>query len=187
MNHLKKIKISTVENKLNEPLIRGMITIGFDVSMYSTGIAILRTTDDYLILEQVKVVTVPKGELLDSVDLFLTQIKDFKNEVAQKHKIDLSIIEDCFFLKNVKTLKALARFGILIYDKFRDVAEATKFVLPTQARRKVHFAKSDKKVKGEALKKEIIEYVNYLLETKIESHDIADAVVLALAGLIKEE
>ncbi|KKL83011.1 hypothetical protein LCGC14_1979040 [marine sediment metagenome] len=186
MNHLKKIKISTVENKLNEPLIRGMITIGFDVSEYNTGIAILRTTEDYLILEQTKTIKVPKGKLFDSVDLFLTQIKDFKNEVAQKYKINLSIIEDCFYSQNVKTLKTLARFGILVYDKFRDIVEATKFVTPTQARAKVHFAKSDKKVKGKALKKEIIAYVNYLLEIEIESEHLADSVVLALAGLIKE-
>lgn len=186
MNHLKKIKISTVENKLNEPLIRGMIVIGFDVSMYKTGIAILKTSNDYLTLERVKVVTVPKGELLDAVNLFLTQVKDFKNEVAQKYKIDLSIIEDCFFSKNVKTLKYLARFGILIYDKFRDITEATKFVMPRQARAKIHFVKSNKKVKGKKLKKEITDYVNYLLETKIENEHIADGIVLALCGLIQE-
>ena len=186
MNYLKKIKLATVEAKLNEPLTRNTIVIGFDVSMHSTGIAIIRTTDDYLIVEQTKVITVPKGELLDSVDLFLSQMQSFKDEVAQKYKLDLSIIEDCFFLKNVKTLKSLARFGILIYDKFRDITEATKFILPTSARKKVHFIKSGKTIKGKALKKEIMVYINYLLELEVTQDDESDALVLALAGLVQE-
>lgn len=187
MKYIKKIKLNTLETKLYEPIIRNMIAIGFDVSMHKTGIALVRTTDNYLILEQVRTINVPRNnKLLDSVDLFLTQIKDFKNEIAQKYKVDLSIIEDCFFLKNANTLKTLARFGILIYDRFKDVSEATKFVLPTQARKKIHFKKSDKSIKGKKLKKEIINYVNYLLETEVKDEDIADAIVLAIAGIIKE-
>lgn len=185
--YIKKIKLNTLEAKLCEVLIPDMVAIGFDVSVHKTGIAVLRTTNDYLILEQVRTVNVPKNDkFLDSVNAFLTQIKDFKNEIAQKYKVDLSIIEDCFFLRNANTLKALARFGILIYDKFRDISEATRFVLPTQARKAIHFKKSHKSVKGYKLKKEIINHINYLLETNITDDDIADATVLALAGLIKE-
>ena len=57
--------------------------------------------------------------------------------------------------------------------------------MPTSARSAVGFQKSDKKIKGIKLKKEIIEFVNNLLETEIEDNDIADAIVLALNGFIK--
>ena len=75
--------------------------------------------------------------------------------MRQKYVIDFSIIEDCFFGQNVNTLKALARFGILIYDRFRGISKQITFLLPSPARSKIKFKKSAKNIKGQALKKEI--------------------------------
>ncbi len=186
-NYIKKVNIKSVETYLGINLKPNVICAGFDVSMHNTGIAIIRTTDKYLILEQIHKIEVPKNiDLLKAIDLFLDQLEDFKRSVSKRYKLDLSIIEDCFFGRNVKTLKSLARFGVLIYDKFRGISNETKFMLPTSARSRINFKKSVKKITSSKLKKEIMNYINLALDTKIKEHDIADAIVLALSGL-KEE
>lgn len=192
-NYIKKIKLETVEALIGENLKPHSVSIGFDVSMYSTGIAIIRTTDIYLIVEKVHKIKVPKlakyattKQRLDNVNLFLSQLDDFKREVAKEYTLDINRIEDCFMGQNVKTLKALARYGILVYDRFRSISKDVDMILPTPARSKIHFKKSGKKVKGDKLKKEIMNHVNTILDTNIKETDIADAVVLALAGLVLE-
>lgn len=186
-DYIKKTNIKTVEAELEVELARNLIVIGFDVSMHSTGIAVIRTTDNYLIIDQLHKIIVPRNvDLLRGVDLFLDQINDFKRGISQKYKLDLNIIEDCFMGKNVKTLKSLARFSILVYDKFKGISIKSKLILPTRARGLINFKKSDKTIKGTRLKKEIMAYINYALSIDIKDDDIGDAVVLALSGLVIE-
>jgi len=183
---IKKIKIETVESFLGIKLTRNKICIGFDVCMHATGIAIIRTTTNYLVLENTDKIIVPKNiDLLKGIDSFLSQLDDIKRMVSQKYNLNISIIEDCFFGQNVKTLKALARFGILIYDRFRGISTEVQLMLPTSARSKIKFKKSNKKIKGNQLKKEIIDYINNALDIKNKDTDIADAIVLSLAGLVE--
>ena len=187
-DYIKKIKIEKVEAELEVDLCRNMIVIGCDVSMHNTGLAVIKTTDDYLVLDILYNIIVPrKIDLLKAADLFIDQIEDFKRKITQKYKLDINIIEDCFFGKNVKTLKSLARFSILIYDKFRGIATASKLMLPTQARNLINFKKSSKEIKGSKLKKEIISYINNALQTKIKDDNQGDACVLALGGLVIKE
>lgn len=185
-DYIKKINLDTVEAELGTCSLEcNKVVMGADVSMHNTGLAVIRTTDKYLVLEQTHKIIVPRGiELLKGVDLFLDQLDDFKRGITQKYKLDANIIEDCFFGSNVNTLKALARFGILVYDRLRGISSKTKLVLPTRARNLINFKKSGKAIKGTKLKKEIINYVNVLLGTEIKDTDIADAVVLALSGLV---
>ena len=184
-NYIKKIKKSDIEDYLGIQIEPNKISIGWDVAMHATGIAIIRTTDTYLILDQVHKITVPKNvDLLDGIDLFIAQLEDFKQKVAQKYKVDVNIIEDCWMGQNVTTLKVLARFSILVYDRFKNITTKSQLVLPTSARSKIKFKKSNEGIKGTKLKKEILKYVNFLLETKIEDYDVADAAVLALGGVI---
>ena len=180
------IKLKKIEKDLGIKLKRNTISIGFDVSVHSTGIAIIRTTDNTLIIDRTHKITVPhKVELFDAVDLFLEQLGEFKKEVSKKYKLDINIIEDCFFGSNVKTLKSLARFSILVYVKMKNISKVTKMMLPNSARSIIGFKKSSKKIKGHALKKEIISYINIILHTKYrpKDSDMADACVLALSGL----
>jgi len=190
MKPLKKIKINTVEAFLEVNLARNKVILGVDVSMHSTGLALIRTTDSYLIVERLDVIKVPKNNknFLLSADSFLEQIDQIKREIISYINLNKVVIEDCFFGKNVKTLKSLARFGILVYERLRGCSQECHFELPTTARRKIKFKKSDKSVKGPYLKKEIISYVNAALgiELKLTDNDKADAVVLALAGLTRE-
>ena len=67
----------------------------------------------------------------------------------------------------------------------KDISKDIDFITPTSARSKVKFKKSGKGIKGSNLKKEIINYINIALGTKIKQEDIADAIVLALAGMVK--
>ena len=187
MKHVKKISKKTVETFLGVKLDTNKLSVGFDVSVHSTGIAIIKTTDKYLILEQTDKIITPKNiSQLSALDSFISQLDAFKNKVIQIYKINISIIEDCFFGRNVLTLKALARHSALVYDRLRGISDKVELLMPTQARKKINFKKSGKGIKGHALKKEIIEYVNHALdlELKMKENDIADAIVLALGGLI---
>jgi len=187
-SYIKKIKLSYIEGWINKTLKRNTISIGWDVAMRETGISVIRTTNNSLILEQTLKISVPKNiKLLDSIDLFISQLQNFKNKISKKYKIDINVIEDCFFLKNVLTLKALSRFGVLIYTNFKDVSKETIFIMPTTARSRIGFKKSGKGIKGKYLKKEIMDYINGLLGTKIKDDDISDSIVLALGGLIEND
>ena len=184
--YIKKIKIGTVETFLGISLKSNYISLGIDVSVHSTGIALLRTTDTYLIVEEVKILTVPKNvQQIDAIDLFTAQLDKFTNHISQKCKLNITIIEDCFFGQNVKVLKALTRHAVLCYDRFKPISNEIKFILPTQARKAVNFIKSGKGIKGPRLKKEIIGYINNALDIKLNNkeHDIADGIVLSLCGL----
>ena len=189
MKPIKKIKIKTVETFLGVRLKRNCISTGFDVSVRNTGIAVIRTTDSYLVIDRIHKITIPKNVVqIDALDLFINQLNEFAMEMSKTYKIDINIIEDCFMGKNVNTLKALARHSVLVYNKFKGLARKQEFMLPTVARSRIKFKKSSKKIKGHALKKELIEYVNLALGLKLKPKDtdIADAIVLSLAGLRKE-
>ncbi len=187
-NYIKKIALSRVQAELEVDLVVNKVVLGADVAMHDTGLAVIRTTDDYLILDILHNIIVPKKvDLLTGVDLFLSQIGEFKQIIAQKYKLDKMIIEDCFFGKNVKTLKSLARFSILIYDKLRSITTKYKVVFTTQARNLINFKKSSKSIKGSKLNKEIMSYINNALQIEIKDDNQGDAIVLALSGLVIKE
>jgi len=187
---MTKLNLKRIEEFFKIKLTQNLVSLGVDVSMYSTGIALLRTTDKYLIIEKLDVIVVPKSKnFLQSADSFLEQVDSIKRDIISKHNIDRVIIEDCFFGNNILTLKSLARFGILVYERFRGCSNECHFELPTSARRMINFKKTNKKAKGHALKKEIIHYINTGLQLKLKINDAdkADALALALTGLIYEQ
>ena len=190
MKNLKKIKIETVEDFLEIKIAKNKIVIGWDVSMRSTGIAVIRTSNDYLMIEKLEKIQIPKRvNDKDALDLFLDQLDTFAKKISQTYKIDYNVIEDCFFGNNVRTLKALARHSAFVYDKFRGLAREQYFILPTKARSLINFQKSSKEIKGDYLKKEITNYINKALGIHLKKNkdqDLSDAIVLALAGLTEE-
>lgn len=186
--YIKRISLETVEFYLQKELRCNSISVGFDVSEHSTGIAVIRTTDSYLILELIYKLEVPKKlKELDAIDLFLSQLDEFKDQMSRRFKFDESQIENCFLKFNVQTLKTLARCSGFVYDRFRHLSKNSELIMPVSARSRVGFKKSDKKVKGAKLKKEIVLFVNEVLDIDIKDHDIADGIILALSGLIMEE
>ena len=186
MEYIKKISKVTVEKTLGVKLQPNMICMGVDVAEHNTGIAIIRTTDSSVILDSLYKIKVPqKVQIMDAIDLFIDQVERIKEEISQRYKLDKNMIEDCFFLKNVNTLKYLARFSALVYDRFRGIVKKSHFMLPTSARSKVNFKKSSKLVKGKDLKKELVAYANKALSINVTDNDEADAIILALAGLVE--
>ena len=185
MDYIKKIDIEVVEARLGVDFRRNIISIGFDVAGHETGIAVIRTTDSYLILEIVHKFSIPnKVTEMDALDLFISQLDDFKLKMSQKYKFDENIIENCFFGKNVNTTKLLARCSGLVYDRFKGISNHSQLIMPTTARSNIRFKKDNPSSKGPQLKKEILNYINDVLETKIKDDDIGDGIVLALNGLL---
>ena len=183
---MTKLYLKNIEEFFKVKITKDCVVLGADVSMYSTGLALIRTADKYLFIEKLDVIKVPHNSdnFLESVDSFLEQLDQIKRNIISKYTINRVIIEDCFFGSNVKTLKALSRFGILVYERFRGCSNECHFELPTSARRAINFKKTNKKAKGQALKKEIINYINvgFQLDLKSKDTDKADALVLALGG-----
>ena len=188
MEHIKKIKLITAMAELEVDLKFNSTVIGFDVAEHATGIAIIATTNDYLILKSVHKITVPKKIVeLEAIDLFTDQLDDFKRTVNQTYKFDKTVIENCYVRFNPQTAIWLARFGIIVYDRFKHISKNSELILPNAARKNINFKKSSKEIKGIKLKKEIIAYINNALQTEIKDNDIADACVLALSGLVIKE
>lgn len=186
MKIIKKIKLKTVEERLGKELKKNTISLGWDVAVRSTGISLIRTTEDFIVIESLDKITVPKDIIdKDALDLFIEQLDNYKEKIIQKYKIDVTVIEDCFFGKNVKTLKALARHSVLVYDRFKRISRMIDFEYPRQARKKVGF--NSGKLKGIPLKKEIIKFINNIfgLELKMKDNDLSDSLVLSLVGLVK--
>ena len=196
MKYIKKIKTKTVETFLGVNLKPNTISIGFDVASYITGVAIIKTSNDYLTVELLEEIKVPKlnkkiktREMLDNVDLFTEQLDYLKNKISNLYKLDVNRIEDCFLkFGNVRTVKSLARASILVYDRFKRISKDIDLIMPTSARAKIKFKKSNKKIKDNDLKKEIVAYINNALDLDLKPKDEnkADAIVLALAGLTGE-
>lgn len=185
--YIKKTKTKNICDIIQKDIYNNKISIGFDVSMHSTGIAILRTTEKYTVIEKLeKIITPKKIDELSALDAFISQLDYFKNKISQEYKINNCIIEDCFMGSNVRTLKCLARHSALVYDRFKSLADNIEFILPTSVRNKINFKKSSKKVKGYTLKKELVQYVNEIFDIDIKNkdNDLTDALILALYGLL---
>jgi len=196
MKPIKKIKLSTVESFFEIELKKNFISIGADTATYHTAFAIIRTTDSYLILEAFEKILVPKlakkekiERILNNVDLFTEQLDDLKNKWSQKYKFDKAVIEDCFYSFSIQTMKLLSYNGILTYDRLKRISNNSTIINATSVRAKIKFKKSKKKLTRPKLKEEIINYINAGLNIDLlpTENDKADAVVLALAGLIKEK
>lgn len=191
---IKKIKIKTVERALGRKLVKNAISIGADTAVYHTAFAVIRTTDAYLIVEEFQKILVPKlakkstlKSRLNNVDLFVEQLDDLKNQWAQRYKFDLVRIEDCFYSKSVIVVKSLAYHGILTYDRLKRIADNITLTMPVSARSQVGFCRSNNKVKGAALKKELIAYINKALGLELgnKEDDKADSLFLSLSALVK--
>lgn len=191
-NYIKKIKLSTIETWIGKYLKRNVISIGADTAVYHTAFAIIRTTDTYLIIEELRKIEVPKlakksdiKHVLDNVDLFTEQLDNLKNDFSQKYKFDYLNIEDCFYSFSVKTTKLLAYNGILTYDRLKRISNNATLTMPQSARNKVGFKKS-KNAKGSQLKQEIVDYINLILnlKLKLKDNDVSDSIMLALSGIV---
>ena len=201
MKTVKKISKKTVEDKLSRIITPNLTVIGIDVAEHKTGVAIIKTSKTYITIEETTVIKVPSLPRKDkkkvecffnNVNIFTTQLDAYKNQLMQKYYFDKVIIEDCHLqyfklpsghtVGNVTTLKALAQFGILVYDRFRPITKDITRLKATEWRKIIGFKRDEKK----NLKKQITEYITDLFEIQKKlKEDEIEAIGLALTGVLQ--
>jgi Holliday junction resolvasome RuvABC endonuclease subunit len=92
---------------------------------------------------------------------------------------DIVVIENTYYSNSAKATIILSRIGGVAYA----IARAKN--IPSIIWRTASEARKTLGIKGNSKKEEILSIVNLLLDIDIKNHDEADAVVLALNGLIK--
>ncbi|KKN82745.1 hypothetical protein LCGC14_0305690 [marine sediment metagenome] len=183
-----KIKITEVEDYLDKNLKRNHLSLGFDVALHTTGIALLRTTNDFLIIEHTHKLITPKEAIEEKAeDIFTSQLDTYKNKIVQEYSLNSVVIENCFYGQNVKTLKGLARCSALARDRFKTISDECYYKFPKQIRKIINC--NTGKLKAYQLKKYVVEYINAALNLQLKNkdHDIADAFACALVGLIDND
>ena len=174
---MNKIPITKVTKLLGKPLKQGIRVLGLDTAS-RTGWALLKVTKTHVTIETGYVMSRHTGEEKydDLLELFLN--------LLLTNDIDCVIIEDTYLgfgmRRNPNAFKVISRIGMIAYAISYYCSMSNKFIMATQARAAVG-------LKGNAKKEEIIKYLNMYLGLKLDDHDIADAVVLALNGVIDEE
>jgi Holliday junction resolvasome RuvABC endonuclease subunit len=201
---MKTLAIEKVEKLLNKKVRKNAISIGFDVAEHFTGVCLLRTDDRTIHINDLfKIETSHKEDLIHRMDNFINSLDKFLQDIDSSKNFRIVVIEDCWFGRNVETLKHLARFSALIYVAFRKYCDYITFLLPNSARSIVGFnqhkqqkvtniqteyfirGKNKGKAKKINLKDLIKEYLEMAFQLKIKDSDEADGFVLALAGLLK--
>jgi len=166
-----KLTKKTVEKRLNLKLHKGnRISLGLDTAT-RTGWCVAQVTDKYVefdygfidlsILEQ---------------DLRYERFIDILSSILSE-RINLVVVEDCFFGHNVHTLKLLARLGMVAFTLAYQQHIPRIFLSAAQARKRLGF-------KGTAKKKLVQQAFLSRMELKIDDPDIVDAMILSLSGLV---
>lgn len=200
-----QIEISKIEKKLNKTIRKNCISIGFDVAEKFTGICVLQSDDKNIIDLSLSVIdTDSKEDHFHRADHYVASLEKFKQTISKYLKnYKILVIERCFFGQNVETLIHLAHFGILTYFILKKEFDTYYYFGATTARSMIGFNQKRQEEKT-TLKKSIItrgknkgkikkidckslvhDYLKTDFGVTFESKDIADAFVLALAGLLK--
>jgi len=198
-----KLKIKDIEKLLNKKIQTNISCLGIDIAS-TTGLAYIKTTDQDMFIETAifKIPTLPRKianqmiaaekyeQVLDSICLLLVE---YKNKMKFADTENILVIEQSFMQLNVVTFGILRAMQGIAYSTFHSNFKIINIYLATVARKLVGFqsiySRSDlqhlKSAKRtETKKKEIIKWVNGKLGTQIDNDNIADAAILALAGII---
>lgn len=189
---VKKISIALIEQICKHGVKKNAVSIGVDVAQYNTGICFLTTDSKNIYIQEYKKITLKKQKdvtLYEHIDEFLKQAIEIRTGLLEaewfKGKTPVYLaIEDCWFGRNVWTLKVLARFFLLIYLVFRKTAtEVLPPIQPVTGRKKIQFV-NNKKIKDN-VKLQLKDYLYASFGLKFDDDDLADAFVLALYGVLK--
>lgn len=155
-----------------QTLKNSQVILAFDVSSSCTGYAVIRSGKWRLSKKSWgKIKIPPKLPLAERLFVFRNGLEKVINTV----KPTSIVIEDVFALKNVKTLKLLARFNGVALEVSRRYSNKEPLLVLTSTVRA--FLKSGKS------KEETFDFIckKYSLAWKFkEMNDIADAIVLGL-------
>ena len=173
-----KIKTKILEQRLKKPLKRKFISLGLDTAS-RTGWATVKigtvsTEIDYGFVD------VKSKSMYFKFDQMIEIFGQLLRLMQQPLYDKVVVIEDVFFGRNVHTTKLLARIGMIVYVLCKLSSLPKYFLLATQARCKIG-------IKANMKKNFVHERLEQMLKLGITDEDAVDAVILALAGAIKEE
>jgi Holliday junction resolvasome RuvABC endonuclease subunit len=199
-----KLSIKNIEKKLDKQIRKDTISIGFDVAESYTGVCILKTDKDNLIIVDTQVIeTTHKEDHFNRADHYVAALEKFKQTLEKYKGYKILVIERCYFGRNPETLIHLAHFGILTYTILKKEFDTYYYLGATTARSIIGFNQRKQEAKGNLKPHIITKGKNKGKEKKIDckslvhdylktdfnlifnSKDEADAFVLALAGLLK--
>lgn len=170
-----KLPIKDVEIKLFSKLKRDFSTIGFDIAGV-TGVCFAKTDKEFVYLDW----TLMSWETKAQGDLFRTIYKDFGDLITDEK---LVVIEDTHVRFNPAVALLLTRMGAFAMAQCLNKKIPFELIAPVSARSKVGI--NQKKIPKGKSKEYIAEWLATILDIKMEENNVADAIILALCGLIE--
>jgi Holliday junction resolvasome RuvABC endonuclease subunit len=173
-----KVPIDTLEYHFNVKLKRNTSSLGLDTAT-NTGYCEAKANSENVTF---------------SIGFFNIDVKNIKDKYKReeiRYKMvydnlkpvikapDVIVIENTYHSRNPKTTIILSRIGGIAYTLARVKS------IPSILWRTASEARCALGIKGNSKKSEILSTVNLILDIDIKNDDEADAVILALNGLIK--
>ena len=191
-----KLSLKKLEQKLGFKLRKNTMCLGVDTAS-TTGLALIsvigsKVIIDYSIFQLPKIPKkiadqMEKAEKYEqAMDSALNLIRDYKNQITVKAP-SILVLEQSFLSINPETFGYLRSLQGIFYSELYDSFDVIKIYLATVARKLVGFhSVLPRGTKSTEKKKEIMQFISKIIDTEIKDDNIADAILLALAGL-KEE
>lgn len=171
-----KLKITDLEKQLNTKIKRNFNSIGFDTAT-KTGVAMIKTNTIYLTIDW----TTVQFHADNIQEVYKQMYWNFAELINKNY--DVCIIEKAFVKLNPSVALKLAIFGGLVMAHAINNQVHFEQISAKSARAKLGI-KIPKGYKGKS-KQAVAEWLKCNLNFTIDDNDIADAVVLALLGIIE--
>jgi Holliday junction resolvasome RuvABC endonuclease subunit len=114
-------------------------------------------------------------------------ISQLKYKKITEKSIKLLVLENSFLKMNVVTFGFLRALQGILYAKLKPEFDEVKIIFPITARKLVGFKSTlPKGSTSKNKKKEIVKWISNIVEEQIIDDNIADALLLAFAGLKKK-
>lgn len=187
------LSIKKLEKNLGLKIKKNVYCLGIDTASKS-GIAIIIVGTEKVTIDSrvIKIPTLPKDTVdkseryEESLEGILMIIRDLKKKI-KKSEGNILVLENSFLSFSPWTYGYLKSFMGIIYAELYDLFDNIHIVFPTAARKLVGFQSSLKRgTKSKEKKQEIMTWISKVIESEINEDNEADAIVLALAGLVKE-
>lgn len=191
------IKISKLEKNLGRKVKCPTFCVGVDTAA-TTGVCILTLTGlgAHFEWELFKLPSIPRKiadqmvkaekyeQTLDSMRGMIEEIKD--KQKLENLKNSILVIEQSYMFNNPETFGILRAEQGIVYSVLGPEFEEVKIWLPTVVRKMVGFQSNlNRSAERKDKKQEIVNWVNKVLGAKLVDDNLADATILALAGVIK--
>jgi Holliday junction resolvasome RuvABC endonuclease subunit len=192
-----KLSLQKLEKNLGLKLKKNIYCVGVDTAS-TTGVSFLTITDKSATFEWelFKLPVLPKkdrdkmekAEKYDAVlDFATAAIRELKKNCKTTEN-GILVLEQSFLQMNPDTYGELRALQGIFYAELYNYFDTVKIWLPGTVRKMVGFHSIlNRSAERKDKKQEIVNWVNNILGTKIENDNISDAIILSLAGVIKEE